>query len=78
MRYIHRELAKAVHLAARNFPAVVLTGPRRSGKTSLLRRLLPSASYFLMEDPTVTARFKIVVASFMQPTAVYRCAPNAS
>jgi predicted AAA+ superfamily ATPase len=28
-----------------------LTGPRRAGKTTLLRRLFPSASYRLLEDP---------------------------
>ncbi len=51
MRYIQRELATTLTRAARAFPAVVLTGPRRAGKTTLLRRLFPSANYQLLEDP---------------------------
>jgi predicted AAA+ superfamily ATPase len=58
MRYIHRELETQVLQAARNFPAVVVTGPRRAGKTWLLQHLLPRASYFLLEDPTVVARLR--------------------
>jgi predicted AAA+ superfamily ATPase len=58
MRYVARELEEQVMRAARSFPAVVLTGPRRAGKTRLLRHLLPKASYFLLEDPSVVARLR--------------------
>ena len=55
MQYIHRELEKQMAQATRHFPAVVLTGPRRAGKTMLLRRLFPRASCFLLQDPGVVA-----------------------
>jgi predicted AAA+ superfamily ATPase len=58
MRYIRRELEEPLTQAARSFPAVVLTGPRRAGKTWLLQHLFPKADYFLLEDPTVIARLR--------------------
>jgi predicted AAA+ superfamily ATPase len=56
MRFIARAIRPTVLEAARNFPAVVVTGPRRAGQTTLLRRLFPRASYVLLEDPDIQAR----------------------
>jgi len=56
MRFVPRILQAAVLEAARGFPAVVVTGPRRTGKTTLLRRLFPQAAYVILEDPDMQAR----------------------
>ena len=65
MRHIDRELASVLLKASRGFPAVVLTGPRRAGKTVLLRKLFPKASYTLLEDPDVVARLRADPQSFL-------------
>jgi predicted AAA+ superfamily ATPase len=56
MRFIPRALQPAVLEACRSFPAVVVTGPRRAGKTTLLRGLFPRATYVLLEDPDIQSR----------------------
>lgn len=58
MRYVERELEGQLRLAARSFPVVVLTGPRRAGKTFLLQHLLPKAEYRLLEDPELVGRLR--------------------
>lgn len=48
--YIERTMAKAIKDAAKFFPVITLTGPRQSGKSTLLRHLFSDAPYFSMED----------------------------
>src|ERR1035438_3338318 len=65
MRYLRRELEGQVLRAVKNFPAMVLAGPRRAGKTWLLQHLFPRAGYFLLEDPDIVARLRADPQGFL-------------
>ena len=66
MRYLPRKLGIVVRQAARHFPALVLTGPRRSGKTTLLRHLFPNALLVLLEDPDIRGRIRSDPRTFLE------------
>lgn len=51
MKYISRRIEPCLARAMETFPAVVLTGPRRAGKTCMLRNTRREASYVQLEDP---------------------------
>ena len=65
MTYANRALTSQLLKACRSFAAVILTGPRRSGKTMLLRRAFPHASYHLLEDPDTVARLRADPRTFL-------------
>jgi len=52
---IARHLARTLKAAARGFPVVTVTGPRQSGKTTLVRATFPRHAYVSLEDPDTRA-----------------------
>lgn len=50
---IHRTLTEHLQYLATKFPVVALTGPRQSGKTTLVENLFSSKAYVSLEDPDV-------------------------
>lgn len=57
MQYLARHLAEALRRASRTFPAILVTGPRQCGKTTLLREELGKTHrYVSLERPDVRDR----------------------
>jgi len=50
-----RQLEDVLNKAAASFPVVFLTGPRQSGKTTLLKKLFPEHRYITLENPSTLA-----------------------
>ncbi len=48
---IDRTIAEALGRAVRQYPVVAITGPRQSGKTTLVRHLFADRPYVLLEEP---------------------------
>jgi hypothetical protein len=51
MSFLPRHLTQTAERLARSFPVVVITGPRQSGKTTLVRQLYGDRPYVSLEDP---------------------------
>lgn len=59
---IARHLTKTLKTAANDYPFVTVTGPRQSGKTTLVRAAFPRHRYTSLEDPNTRAIAECFVA----------------
>jgi predicted AAA+ superfamily ATPase len=66
VKYVHREIEKELLAAAKEFPVVVLTGPRQTGKSTLLQKLFPKHAYFTFDDPLTKKMAKDDPVNFLQ------------
>ncbi|MCR5825976.1 MAG: ATP-binding protein [Oscillospiraceae bacterium] len=51
MAYIERSITPYIQRAERSFKAVLLTGARQTGKSTLLKRMFPQRKYVTFDDP---------------------------
>ena len=59
MKYIHRVLEKPIRKYLSSFPAVAITGPRQSGKSTILKQIFGmNYKYVTFDDPLVIERLK--------------------
>lgn len=69
MDYTRRVLEEEIRKAVRHFPAVLIVGPRRSGKTTILRHAFPGAAHILLEDADTVARVRADPRGFLDTVA---------
>lgn len=62
-----RTLSKKLSIASKTFPAIILTGPRQSGKTTLLKNdFIKTHHYLSLENPDIRLRAKSDPISFIR------------
>lgn len=73
MTYLSRSLAASITTASRQFPVLMLTGPRQVGKTTLLKSLCedgaaaqPARRYVTLDNPLMLALAREEPALFLQ------------
>jgi len=64
--WIERHISEIVRKAFAQFPAVVLSGARQAGKTSLVRHLFPQADYVTLDIPRDAATARLDISGFLK------------
>lgn len=64
--WIPRKYEKTLEAMSRQFPAVLVTGPRQVGKTALVRKVFPNANYVSLDLPAVAFQAETLPQEFLQ------------
>ena len=64
--WISRDYEKTLKAMFRQFPAVVVMGPRQVGKTATVRKVFPDAEYVSFHLPSVAAQVENNAERFLQ------------
>lgn len=67
--YIERHAERVIDKLSRMFGAVLVTGPRQVGKTTLLRHAVPAAQWLSLDDPILLTSAKEESATFLKDHA---------
>ena len=51
MSFVNRDIAAVINSQKNKFPVIAVTGPRQSGKTTLLKNIFKDYQYISLEDP---------------------------
>lgn len=63
---LHRILEKKIIHLSKKFPVITVTGPRQSGKTTLIKTIFPGKVYISLEDPDVLMLVKNDTRGFLE------------
>ena len=61
-----RDLQEQLILATKYYPVITLTGPRQSGKTTLVKLTFADYNYFNLEDPSVLEQIELDPKKFLK------------
>ena len=63
-QYIYRSISDEVKEAFRYFSVITITGPRQSGKTTLIRNLFSQLQYYSLENLDVRNLPRMILSLF--------------
>lgn len=74
MEYIKRSIEDRILDAEKSFKAVLVTGARQAGKSTVLKRLFPERRYVTFDDPFLEEQARVDTGMFMalnQPPVIF-------
>lgn len=69
MNYIQRSIETRLLQAMKAYKAVLVTGPRQAGKSTLLKQLFPARKYVSLDDPFLEEQANQNGSTFMSSTS---------